>query len=309
MENTVTNSASGDGAQRVLLIGGCGYIGSYMYAQLRDAGFSMTVVDHLTRGNPANVPDVLVADYDSLSAEFLQPFDAVVWFGGHSSVGQSVQDPKGALANNCLNLFNFAKKLRPETKLIYASSGSLYSTKAANTAPSSEASLAAIPSQNPYDISKFAFDYIAQNFLQNFYALRMGTLSGYSPNVREELVFNSMNLAAVRSGQVRLMNSESNRTILFLSDLAVLVKKLLQTRQQPGIYNAGSYSFKMGELAHAVAMSWNAQVLYQGDSETYSFLLDTTKMKAICGAELPSMTLQERCQQFINDYRAGKGAV
>jgi hypothetical protein len=65
----------------------------------------------------------------------------------------------------------------------------------------------------------------------------------------------------------------------------------------------------MGELAHAVAMSWNAQVLYQGDSETYSFLLDTTKMKAICGAELPQLTLQERCQQFINDYRAGKGAV
>lgn len=303
-----TNSVSTD-AQHVLLVGGCGYIGSYMYGQLRAAGFKVTVVDRLTRGNPGAVPDVLVTDYAELDPDYLGQFDAVVWFAGHSSVGQSVLDPKGALANNCLNLFNFAKKLRPETKLIYASSGSLYSTKAAHTLPASEVSLATIPSQNPYDISKFAFDYIAQNFLENFYALRMGTLSGYSPNVREELVFNSMNLAAVRSGQVRLMNSESNRTILFLSDLWVLIKKLLQTRQQPGIYNAGSYSCKMGELAHGIAMAWNAQVMYQGDSETYSFLLDTTKMKAICGAELPTLTLQERCQQFIHDYRAAKGTV
>lgn len=293
----------------ILLIGGCGYIGSYMHKQLVDSGFYVTVCDRLARGNPSGLSNVLDCDYDTLEPAFLSQFEAVLWFGGHSSVGQSVLDPKGALSNNCLNLFNFAKKLRPDTKLIYASSGSLYSNKAAHTVPASEASLAMIPSQNPYDISKFAFDYIAQNFLENFYALRMGTLSGYSPNIREELVFNAMNLSALRTGQVRLKNSESNRTILFLSDLWVLIKKLLQTRQQPGIFNAGSNSFKMGELAHTVAMAWDAQVLYEGDSETYSFLLDTTKMKAICGAELPASDLPSRCKQFIADYRAGKGTV
>ncbi len=302
------NNSSGAGIN-VLLVGGCGYIGSYMHGKLKQNGFGVTVVDRGARGNPGAIPDVIDAAYDSLDTDFLAAFDAVLWFGGHSSVGQSVQDPKGALSNNCLDLFNFAKKLRPETKLIYASSGSLYSSKGVNTVPASEASLAAIPSQNPYDISKFAFDYIAQNFLDNFYALRMGTLSGYSPNIREELVFNAMNLSAVRTGQVRLMNSESNRTILFLADLWVLLRKLLVTKQQPGIFNVGSNSFRMGELAHVVAMTWDAQVLYQGESETYSFLLDTTKMKAICGAELPVSDLQTRCREFIADYRAGKGSV
>lgn len=302
------NSSSGAGVN-VLLVGGCGYIGSYMHGKLKEHGFPVTVVDRFARGNPGNIPDVVNAGYDSLDEAFLSRFDAVLWFGGHSSVGMSVQDPKGALSNNCLDLFNFAKKLKPETKLIYASSGSLYSSKGVNITPASEASLAAIPSQNPYDISKFAFDYIAQNFLDNFYALRMGTLSGYSPNIREELVFNAMNLSAVRTGQVKLMNSESNRTILFLADLWVLLRKLLLTRQQPGIFNVGSNSFRMGELAHIVATTWDAQVLYQGESETYSFLLDTTKMKAICGNELPVSDLQARCREFIADYRAGKGTV
>jgi UDP-glucose 4-epimerase len=302
------NTSSGAGIE-VLLVGGCGYIGSYMHGKLKENGFGVTVVDRGARGNPGGIPDVIDAGYDSLDEAFLAKFDAVLWFGGHSSVGQSVQDPKGALSNNCLDLFNFAKKLRADTKLIYASSGSLYSSKGVNTVAASEASLAAIPSQNPYDISKFAFDYIAQNFLENFYALRMGTLSGYSPNIREELVFNAMNLSAVRTGQVRLMNSESNRTILFLADLWVLLRKLLVTKQQPGIFNVGSNSFRMGELAHVIAMTWDAQVLYQGESETYSFLLDTTKMKAICGAELPVSDLQTRCREFIADYRAGKGSV
>lgn len=309
MNNSLISAPPAAATPNVLLVGGCGYIGSYLYKKLIESKFSVTVCDRLVRGNPSRLDDVLNCDYESLDQAFLSSFDAVLWFGGHSSVSQSTLDPKGALSNNCLNLFSFAKKLRPDTKLIYASSGSLYSNKAAHAIPASEASLATIPSQNPYDISKFAFDYIAQNFLENFYALRMGTLSGYSPNIREELVFNAMNLSAVRTAQVRLKNSESNRTILFLSDLWILIKKLLLTQQQPGIFNAGSNSFKMGELAHAVAMTWDAQVLYEGDSETYSFLLDTTKMKAICGSELPVSDLQTRCREFIADYRAGKGSI
>lgn len=302
MSDTILKPSSPD-AQKLLLIGGCGYIGSYLYPRLNAAGFDVTVCDRLARGNPLGL-EVIQGDYVDLPEDLLRQFGSVLWFGGHSSVGQSVQDPNGAVANNCLNLFTFARRLHPSTKFIYASSGSLYSTRAPIAQPASEASVAQIPSQNAYDISKFAFDYLAQNFLENFYALRMGTLSGFSPNVREELVFNAMNLAAVRTGQVHLKNSESCRTILFLSDLWALIDKLLTTNQRPGIFNAGSLSFRMGELAHAVATTWGAQVIYEGESDTYSFLLDTTRMKAICGSALPQIDLAERCRTFVEDYKA-----
>jgi nucleoside-diphosphate-sugar epimerase len=284
---------------KVLLIGGCGYIGTYLYPRLREAGFDVTVCDRLARGNPLGI-EVIQGDYVDLDEATLRQYGVVLWFGGHSSVGQSVQDPNGAVANNCLNLFTFAKKLHPSTKLIYASSGSLYSTKGAQATPASELAVAQIPSQNAYDISKFAFDYLAQNFLENFYALRMGTLAGYSPNLRQELVFNAMNLSAVKTGEVHLKNSESCRTILFLSDLWSLIHKLLTTNQRPGIFNAGSMSFRMGELAHAIASAWDAQVIYEGESETYSFLLDTTRMKAICGSSMGAQSLADRCHEFID---------
>lgn len=304
---TINASAAGQPAQKILLVGGCGYIGSYLYQQLQRDGFDVTVCDLLKRGNPLGL-DVIQCDYAELREDFLAAFDAVLWFGGHSSVGESMKDPDGAVANNCLNLFSFAKRLRPTTKLIYASSGSLYSTKSTIVAGASENSLASIPSQNAYDISKFAFDYLAQTFLGNFFALRLGTLCGYSPNLRGELVFNAMNLSAVNTGKVHLKNSDACRTILFLADLWALVRKLLVTQQNPGIYNAGSLSFKMGELAQVIASTWDAQVLYEGDSETYSFMLDTTKMRAICGDALSTAGLQQRCREFMDQYRAAQPA-
>ena len=288
---------------RILLIGGCGYIGSYLQQRLKAQELQFVVYDRLARGNPLGGP-VIQRDYADLEAEELAGFDAVLWFGGHSSVGQAVQDPNGAVANNCLNLFSFAKRLNAHTKLIYASSGSLYSTRQGSTTPANEQQVAVIPSQNAYDISKFAFDYLAQNFLQNFYALRMGTLSGYSPNLRQELVFNAMNLSALRTGRVHLKNSESSRTILFLEDLWCLIRKLLLTDQKPGIFNVGSLSFKMGDLAHDIAKTWDAQVIYEGESETYSFLLDNTRMRAICGNDLRHADVASRCREFIKDCEA-----
>ncbi len=297
----MVSAAPEAGGKRVLLVGGCGYIGSYLYPRLVEAGFRVTVCDLLRRGNPLGL-EVIQSDYEELGEGFLKGFDAVLWFGGHASVKQAMDDPDGAIANNCLNLFSFAKRLPSTTKFIYASSASLYSTKEIGD-PSSEDSLVAIPSQNAYDISKFAFDYLANHFLPNFYGLRMGTVSGFSANLRPELIFNAMNIAAVEKGFVTANNKESLRTILFLSDLWVLVRTLLTTDQARGFYNAGSLSFKIGELAQGIADTWDVGVVDQPNSGTYSFSLNCGRMKTLCGESLHPSTLQQSCRDFIAQYK------
>lgn len=282
----------------ILLVGGCGYIGSYLYQRLARDGFTVTVVDQLKRGNPLGV-GVVEDDYARMPDDFLAQFDVVLWFAGHSNVKDSTDDPDGAVLNNCLNLFAFAKRLPSRTKLIYASTGVIYSTKGTAVSPASEGSLARIPSLNAYDMSKFAFDYLATAFLKNSYGLRLGTLCGYSPNLRAELVFNGMNIDAVSRGCVHLKNINSSRTFLFLSDLWVFVRKLITTPQHPGIYNVGSVSLTIGQLARVVGDTWNAQVIYEGGTDPYSYVLDTTRMQAICGNELEAVDLPQRCRQFI----------
>ncbi|WP_206956044.1 NAD-dependent epimerase/dehydratase family protein [Trinickia acidisoli] len=159
----------------ILLIGGCGYIGGFLYPRLLSIGASVTICDLLKRGNPSGSP-VLECDYAQLDISFLERFDTVLWFAGHSSVGESVLYPSQAVQNNCLNLFSFAKRLPIKTRLIYASTGSLYSTTGDFTTPAREDSLVSIPSQNAYDVSKFAFDYLASHFLAGCYGLRIMSL-------------------------------------------------------------------------------------------------------------------------------------
>lgn len=293
---------------RVLLVGGCGYIGSFLHDKLIQSQFSVVVSDVQNRGNPAGIC-VDFGNYAELTTSDLAYFDAVLWFAGHSSVQQSMNDSDGAISNNCLDLYSFVKRLPAHVKFIYASTASLYSSKSSNFAASTEDCLVFIPSQNAYDASKFAFDYLAKNFLKNYFGIRMGTLSGFSNNLRPELVFNAMNIAAQTNGIIKLKNSSSMRTILFLEDLWILIKNLLFRNHAPGFYNAGSYTGSMGELALDIASAWDAKIQYEGDSETYSFSLDTTKMRIICGSELAQSSIREQCQKFITDYkRMGNGS-
>ena len=283
--------------QTILLIGGCGYVGSYLFQRLLAHGYGVSVCDKLARGNPLALP-IKALDYNDLTPEVLAPFGAVLWFAGHSSVGQSITDPQGAIANNCLNLFSLAKKLPITTRLIYASTASLYPLDDA-CAPISEASLIRIPAQNAYDISKFAFDYLAEHFLQRFHGLRMGTVSGHSPNLRPELIFNAMNLSAFKTGTVRVKNAAAFRTILFLSDLWTLVDHLLRHDAPSGFYNAGSITASIGEFGQQIAKAWGAAMIDEGESPTYSFKLDCSKAEALCGPMRGSEALLAECRAFI----------
>lgn len=281
----------------VLLIGGCGYIGSYLYTKLKNYKYDVTVCDKLIRGNPLDV-DVICDDYHGLNDDLINSFDAILWFAGHSSVQQSILDPEGALQNNCLNLFDFSKRIKKRTKFIYASSASLYSTTDSVPKPACENSLLHIPSTNTYDVSKFAFDYLAEHFLTNFYGLRMGTLAGYSPNLRKELVWNSMNIAAFKNNKIKLMNRDSFRTILFLDDLWNLISNILNRNIEPGFINVGSLSTTMGELACMISEVWGSDIEDCGVSPTYSFNLDLTKMKNICGDSTGNTGFDSRCFSF-----------
>jgi UDP-glucose 4-epimerase len=285
-------------ANKILLVGGQGYIGSHLASEMESAGIAFDVCDYGARGG-ASVETKFPFDYKNLSADQLAEYGVVLWFAGHSSVASSVADPIGAVSNNCIELFRLAEKLQPTARMIYASTASLYSRKDVIISDADESAEMVAPSQNAYDMSKYVFDYLALNFLNNVYALRMGTVSGYSPNLRPELVFNAMNLSAVNQGKVFLKNGQSRRTILMLSDLWRFVRQVLASEAEPGIYNLGSHSSTLADLAQGIANAWGAEVVDQGSTQTYSFQLGLSKMNSVIGRFRDDFDLKSECFQFI----------
>ena len=182
---------------RILLIGH-GYVGSYLRPALEAAGCRVTVCEQVA-ARLAGVANAVHCRYQELTIGDLAGFDAILWFAGHSSVPMALADPDGAIANNCLDLLQLAKRKPLGTRLIYASTGSVYSVEQADDGkppPTMDETETLLNPVNPYDCSKISFELLARCFATAVTGLRLGTVCGYSPQLRAELIFNAMNRSA-----------------------------------------------------------------------------------------------------------------
>jgi nucleoside-diphosphate-sugar epimerase len=282
---------------KILIIGAAGYIGNYLTQALTSI-YQLDACDYL---------DVELEscrhykmDYRNLSAKDINQYSWVLWFAGHSSVPKSLNDPIGALYNNNIGLIEFFQKTLPKkTKIIYASTGSLYSKSDPILKSSTEIDQV-YPSANAYDISKFAFDYLAPNYFDNFYGLRMGTLSGFSKKLRPELIFNKMNIDAMKNGVINISNPKNSRSLLFLSDLLEIIKLIIKKNPEPGFYNAGSASDSIENFAIEIANYYKATLNYLPDSPSYSFALDCQKLIDV--GFNPEINITNQIVKFQQEY-------
>ncbi|MEQ1715199.1 MAG: NAD(P)-dependent oxidoreductase [Hyphomicrobium sp.] len=284
----------------VLLVGH-GYVGSFLRLRLEAAGQTVAVCEQNVQ-RVAGLPLAIRCRYQELACSDFREFDAILWFAGHSSVPMSLSDPDGAMNNNCLDLLQLARRKPARTRLIYASTASVYSTEldAGQPFPPPELSEreTKLSPVNPYDCSKISFDALARCFAENVVGLRLGTVCGYSPQLRGELVFNAMNLMAMQKMCVAAANRQAWRNILFLDDLAHYVCALLETKEPiPPILNAGSLNLTIGELAEAVSSFHRVPIVMQPDGKTYSFRMNCDLIQSICGKP-EAASLHHRCADF-----------
>jgi len=165
----------------ILLIGGCGYIGSALYDKLKKS-YNVTSVDLEWFGNPG--VDNYQFDYKTLSRE-LSEFKTIVLMAGHSSAKMCETDSLSTLNNNVVNFVGLLSKLDKSHKLIYASSSSVYGNASGEV---DELNTECSP-VNYYDWSKKQIDIYAQMSNVEYYGLRFGTVCGVSPNLRVDTWF------------------------------------------------------------------------------------------------------------------------
>ena len=240
----------------ILLIGGAGYVGARLAAELRGRGHHVTTLDIRHAAGPG--PHVQ-ARYQSLGAEDLAPYAFILWFAGHASVREATADPAGALRNNLSDLWELRTRLRPDHGFIYASSASVYTMVRPEVCSEAFRPRSLL---NVYDQTKAWFDTLMTTGEAGgrFWGLRLGTVAGASPRLRTDTVFNAMTLAAHREGVVHLRNEDVHRGVLGLPDLTRAVHTLLTSDVAPGLYNLASFHMTLGVLANAVALHLGARI-------------------------------------------------
>jgi nucleoside-diphosphate-sugar epimerase len=260
--------------KNVLIIGGNGYIGSRLLIELKSI-HNVSSVDLCWYGQDYKESEKI--DFNRLSKIFLKQFDTIILLAGHSSVKMCAGDLKSSWANNVLNFITLLEKIDPQQTLIYSSSGSVYGNN--NLSVTEDSNLKFIPI-NHYDLTKYNLDLIAEKYIllgYNIVGLRFGTVNGWSPNIREDLMINSMVKKSLYDGKFYINNLGIQRPILGLSDLSEAVIKVIESPRS-GIYNLASFCLRVKDIANSVTNALKTEsVVLPDTANNYSFTMDTSK--------------------------------
>lgn len=272
---------------KVIIIGGCGYIGSAVVPHLKQRGFNVDTLDLELFGNPVN-PENIKQDYRKIEQHFLQQYSHIIVLAAHSSVPMSQASPRAALENNVVGFFSLLEKVGPEQKVIYASSSSVYSGTGARSV---DEHWSEFHPDNIYDLTKYAADAIATFSKKYFFGLRLGTVCGAASNLRTELILNSMTLSAIENGFLTVRNPNVHRPILGIQDLCRALEAILRnSNTHPGFYNLASFNTTVYDAAVTIAQLTGAKIHLDSDTHTYDFSINTKKFQDVFGFSFKETT-------------------
>jgi nucleoside-diphosphate-sugar epimerase len=257
------------------LIGGCGYVGSALRFYLAERSFEVDALDLEWFGNPG-IAENSVRDYADLTKEDLREYDAVILLAGHSSVLMCEKNREAAFKNNVQNFVELLGKLEGQ-KFLYASSASVYGNTRGKDAREDEDRF---EPAGYYDVCKCEIDYYTRLSGLDYYGLRFGTVNGFAPHTRTDVMLNKMVASSKRSGALEVANLEVNRPILGVRDLCRAVGKILESRdRKPGLYNLASFNITVGEIAERAASVLEVPVVRKPSSNAYDMRISTTKFE------------------------------
>jgi UDP-glucose 4-epimerase len=124
-------------AERVLVTGGAGYIGSVVVSQLLEQGYQVIVYDNLSKGRLASVrPDAKfiqgdISDRAALDRLFQEnSIDAVMHFAAFIEAGESMQVPEKYFRNNTANTLSLLEAMIANkiSRFVFSSTAALFGT-------------------------------------------------------------------------------------------------------------------------------------------------------------------------------------
>jgi nucleoside-diphosphate-sugar epimerase len=243
---------------KILIAGGAGYVGSVLIPKLLDRGYKVDVVDLFWFGNqlPRQV-GTLNKDIFQLSVDDLEAYDQVIFLAGLSN------DPMAEFSPSKNFIFNaaapaylaYTAKNAKVKRYIYASSCSIYGYTENDLYDETRP----VNSNYPYGISKLQGEQAAMQMIDERFSvisLRKGTISGYSPRMRLDLIINTMFKTAVRDHVITVDNPSIWRPILSIEDAATAYIRAVEANYKlSGIFNVASGNYTVGEVADLVKMA------------------------------------------------------
>lgn len=307
--------------KKILVTGGCGYIGSVLVPMLLERGYDIRVFDKLYFGDE---PLIRVSDKIELVAGDVRNFDHSILDGidGVIHLGSLSNDPTAAFDPDATRTINFegtmklanACKERGIEKFTFASTCAVYGFHLAGIA---DETFSTNP-QSDYAQSKLNVDIELQKMADGKFCpviLRQATVFGFSPRMRWDIVINAFAMHAFKMGRLDVwFGGEAWRPVVHLRDTAEAHIRCLEAepeKVQGEIFNLVYKNYRILELAHRVrkalaemGISVEVDVNYdQVDNRSYRIGGD--KMTRVLGFT-PSISVEEGVKEIVEVLQSGQ---
>ena len=188
--------------KKILIVGGAGYVGSILTRELLERGYAVKIFDRLFFGT-VGIDDIkekvelIIGDIRHVSSAILDDVEAVINVSGLSNDPTAEYNPEANYEMNTVATAKLAQlcKQKGIRKFIFASSASVYDVGETNEDKDiilDEASVVspkAAYSRSKFEAEKLILALQDQNFCPVI--LRKGTIYGFSPRMRYDLVVNT----------------------------------------------------------------------------------------------------------------------
>lgn len=287
---------------KILVTGGCGYIGSHTTVELLNNNYEVVILDNLSNSKidvldkikKLTNKDVTFYEGNMIDSNLLDKIftenkiDAVIDFAAYKAVGESVKKPIDYYINNVSTVLELisAMKKHDVKKIVFSSSATVYGDP--ETVPITEESKTG-GTTNPYGTSKLMVERILKDLYNSDNEWDICILRYFNPIGAHEsgLIGESPNgipanlmpyIAKVASGELEVLSVFGNdyntpdgtgvRDYIHVVDLAIGHIKALEKLEREGkglfIYNLGTGTgYSVLDMIDAFEKANNIKVNYK----------------------------------------------
>ena len=295
---------------KVLITGGCGYIGSKLVTNLVRSNLDVTVLDTMWFGNSiANKLDqsklrFIKGDVRCIDDLLAEKFDVVVHLANVANDPSVELNESLSWEINALGTFKILEwaKKSGVMKFVYASSGSVYGV-------SNEPKVTESTARNPisaYNKTKMVAEQVVLSYTKEFnvICIRPATVCGFSPRMRLDLAVNSLVFQALDKGLIRVFGGDQMRPHINIEDMVSIYEScVLGSLDLLGIYNAGFENLSIRDLAVLISEKIKCEISYELSNDPRSYRLDSTKIKE--AGFIPRKSVRHAIEDLTQEYESG----
>jgi len=293
---------------RILVTGGCGYVGSVLVPKLLNMGHEVIVYDIIWFGNYLKGHEklkIIQGDIRDTASVPMSGTDAIIHLANIANDPCGDLNPKLSWEVNVLATMGLVEKAIEcgVKQIILSSSGSVYGVK---EEPEVTEELPLVPISD-YNKTKMISERVLLSYKEKItiQIIRPATICGYSPRMRLDLSVNMLTIQALSKGKITVFGGSQTRPNIHIQDITDVFIHFLNLKEKAqGIYNAGFENLSILDIAKKVTEFIPAEIVITESNDPRSYRLNSEKL--LSTGFTPRFKVVDAIKEIIEAYRAGK---